>query len=584
MTPLLSRLRRDYLGHLDQAALLCLAAMVVLPFQHPHHFNPIPSFLAEWWAALLGLAACGFAFLRPAAWQAFPLPRILLLPFGLILALLLQFALGRFAFVQTGLLMAAILLWAALMACLGRDLTRRRGLEWLADGLAAAFLAGGLLAVLVMALQVQGGSPLGLVFPRQGAPYSNLAQQNHLNDYLWLAVASALYLHGRGRLGLGWLASLLALLLLASALSSSRSILLYAAVLTFLVWLAARRGDPALAALRRPAWLLLPGALLCLVLSRELAPLLAQDLGSGTLERFYAEAKGGGIRLQLWRTALSAVADAPWLGQGVGSVPRLYFHYAELAPPGQAAPMAEHVHNLVLQWLVEFGIPLGLALLALLGAWLRAFLARPLTLARWWLLALLAVMGIHSLLEYPLWYTFFLGPFALLLGAGDRGEKVLANGRRGLVSFALILALGAAILGILRQDYLDMERLLNWRALGQGQQDMPASVERLLALQGNSLLAPQATVTIALMLAPSRDHLEDRRAVCRSALAFAPLEALVFKCLVLDALADDPATEAGLRRALAAFPEAKSRLRQEWSVQEKDRPELRRLLAVLNAD
>ncbi|GAB2182611.1 hypothetical protein DLREEDagrD3_28340 [Denitratisoma sp. agr-D3] len=576
---------------LDRAALLCLAAMAILPFQHPHHFNPIPSFLAEWWAALLGLAACALAFLRPAAWTAFPLPRILLLPLGLVLALLLQFAQGCFVFVQQGLIAAAVLLWAALMACLGRDLARRRGLDWLADSLAAAFLIGALLEVLVMVLQLAGWSPAGLVFPRQGAPYGNLAQQNHLNDYLWLGVASALYRHSRHRLPLTALLPVLTLLLLASALSTSRSILLYAIALGGLAWLATRRSAPALAdtgdpcfRLWRLARWLLPAALASLVLSQALLPLLpAADLGSGTLQRFYAEANSGGVRLKLWRSAAATLGEAPWLGQGLGSLPSLYFRQAAAWPAGEAAPVAEHTHNLPLQWAVEFGLPLALAMTALLLWWLKDFLARSFTPARWWLLAMLAVMGIHSLLEYPLWYTFFLGPWALLLGAGDEGRRVLANGRRGLVGFALILLLAGAILGILRRDYLDMERLLNWGALGQGTQDMPTSVSRLLTLQEQSLLAPQATVTIALMLAPSRDHLEDRRALCRNALAFAPLEALVFKCLELDALAGDPALKANLAQARAAFPEAAKTRVATWRAQLAQRPELAALLASTNA-
>ncbi|HEY3433902.1 MAG TPA: Wzy polymerase domain-containing protein [Rhodocyclaceae bacterium] len=579
----LTRLKNFLVGHLDHLALISLAAMAIIPFQNAHHFNPIPSFLAEWWAALFGLVACGFVFLRPSAWQAFPLPRILLSPLILILALLLQFGLGKIAFVEQALIMAAILLWACLMASLGQGLVRRRGLEWLADGLSAALIAGALLEVLVMMLQASHSAySTHLIFPRRGSLYGNLGQANHLNDYLWLAIASALYLRGRGRISLGWLTALLAILLLASALSTSRSILLYGAALGFLGWLAARN-KPDLSSLRRNAFFLLPVAILFLFISREFIPLLSSEnlSGGGTLERFYAEAQNSSIRLKLWRTALQSIGEAPWLGHGMGSVPWQYFSHAINWPSGEAAPVAEHVHNLPLQLMAEFGIPLTILVLGLACWWLRDFLRKPLTLARWWLLALLAIMGLHSLLEYPLWYTFFLGPFALLLGAGDTGQRVLANGRRGLASFIVILALAGSILGILRQDFLDMERILNWRFLGQGEMNLPASVQRLLTLQANSLLSPQATVSFALMMEPVRDHLDDRRALCHSAMAFAPTERIVFKCVVLDAMAQDPVTEARLHQALAAFPEAAPRLRQELLSQVKVLPETRRLLEAL---
>lgn len=65
-------------------------------------------------------------------------------------------------------------------------------------------LCGGLLATVLLAVQLSG-SPLGagLVFPRTGGGIGNLAQPNHLANYLWLGIASAIYLHAQGRLGAG---------------------------------------------------------------------------------------------------------------------------------------------------------------------------------------------------------------------------------------------------------------------------------------------------------------------------------------------------------------------------------------------
>jgi hypothetical protein len=456
----------------------------------------------------------------------------------------------------------------------------------LADGLSVALLAGALLEVLSMALQMyHTGYATGLVFPRQTGLYGNLGQANHLNDYIWLAVGSAFYLHHRSRISLIWLLAVLSILLLASALSGSRSVLLYAVALAGLAMMTAREEEVTSRKFRLQLLLLLPATIFFLFFCREVSPwLLPQDLtNTGTLDRFYNDASSNSIRLKLWQTALRSIGEAPWLGHAQGSVPFQYFSQAQFFSPDTAAPVAEHVHNLPLQWMVEFGVPLALVVLGLGLWWLRNYLRTPLTLARWWLLSLLSIMGIHSLLEYPLWYTFFLGPFALLLGAGDTGKRVLANGRRGLASFALILVLAGSILGILRQDYLDMERILNWRVLNPIDFNLPESVKRLLNLQANSLLAPQATVSFALMMEPVPDHLEDRQALCRNAMAFAPTEKVVFKCVLLDALAHDPDTQAHMRRALAAFPEAGSQIRAELLSQVFARPEYAPLLEMLPA-
>ena len=97
--------------------------------------------------------------------------------------------------------------------------------------------------------------------------------------------------------------------------------------------------------------------------------------------------------------------------------------------------------------------------------------------------------------------VFFLGPVALLLGAGDEGRQQLRNGRRGLAAFAIILALSGVILGTLRNDFIRMERILNWSALGDGgEMEWPKAVNTLLDLYRASLLSPQANLRARLQI------------------------------------------------------------------------------------
>ena len=46
-------------------------------------------------------------------------------------------------------------------------------------------------------------------------------------------------------------------------------------------------------------------------------------------------------------------------------------------------------------------------------------LRQPRTAAHWWMWAAALVLAVHSMLEYPLWYTFFLGFAAVVLGMGE---------------------------------------------------------------------------------------------------------------------------------------------------------------------
>jgi hypothetical protein len=98
--------------------------------------------------------------------------------------------------------------------------------------------------------------------------------------------------------------------------------------------------------------------------------------------------------------------------------------------PGRPVAFFDHTHNLLLQFVVELGLPLAALVLSLLTwalwrAWPVGAAAagdgRSLPLLRSaWMMVLLVAW--HSLLEYPLWYAYFLLPAAfawgLCLGAG----------------------------------------------------------------------------------------------------------------------------------------------------------------------
>ena len=212
--------------------------MVSGPFLLPFHTLPLPDFWSEWWAAALGLgaAATGLLALR----EPLRLPTLLLIPAVLIAAILLQFALGRIAFPQIALLAALYLLWAGLLMLLGRQLAQSLGLAGLADVLAMAVAAGALLGTLPALAQWLGlAAALPWVFPNaSGSISGNLGQPNHLAHYLWLGVASAIYLHARGRISrpLLWLALLP--LAFASLLSGSRSAFAYPVVLVLVLLIA----------------------------------------------------------------------------------------------------------------------------------------------------------------------------------------------------------------------------------------------------------------------------------------------------------------------------------------------------------
>ncbi|WP_170162278.1 PglL family O-oligosaccharyltransferase [Caldimonas tepidiphila] len=140
---------------------------------------------------------------------------------------------------------------------------------------------------------------------------------------------------------------------------------------------------------------------------------------------YFAEARaqsGSDIsssRFAIWSNTLDLIRAQPWTGVGWGN-----FNFAWTLTAFENRPVAffDHTHNLPLQLAVELGVPAAMAICTVF-LWLnwRARGALVLSdpsqagLARTTLVMLAAVL-FHSLLEYPLWYAYFLLPSAFLWG------------------------------------------------------------------------------------------------------------------------------------------------------------------------
>ena len=101
---------------------------------------------------------------------------------------------------------------------------------------------------------------------------------------------------------------------------------------------------------------------------------------------------------------------------------------------GKTVEYTEHSHNLLVDLLVWNGIFFGSLLIAILFIWLVYRIARIKNKPVVFLLAFILVLGVHSMLEFPLEYAYFLLPFSLAVGLIDNFEakKVVVKRVPGL--------------------------------------------------------------------------------------------------------------------------------------------------------
>ena len=128
---------------------------------------------------------------------------------------------------------------------------------------------------------------------------------------------------------------------------------------------------------------------------------------AGLLGRF-GEESGCASRRVLWSNVLHLIAQKPWVGWGWGELN--YAHFITLYPDARFCDILDNAHNLPLHLAVELGVPAAVGVCGGMVWWVvrnAPWSERNPTRQLAW--AVLAVIGLHSLLEYPLWY----GPFQL---------------------------------------------------------------------------------------------------------------------------------------------------------------------------
>jgi O-antigen ligase len=238
-----------------------------------------------------------------------------------------------------------------------------------------------------------------------GEAFANLRQRNQFASLTVIGMAALLWFPASGRAR--WVAvAAAAWLAIGNAATTSRTGLVELLLVGLVTWRWSGLRSP-----RMRLWLI---AAVAYVLAAIALPWLAETLAGrapGSLWTRVTESDACGSRRVLWSNVLHLIAQRPWLGWGWGELD--FAHYTTLYPGSRFCDILDNAHNLPLHIAVELGIPAATALCALLTwaiwrsqPWNERDGARQLA----W--TVLLALGVHSLLEYPLWY----GPFQIALG------------------------------------------------------------------------------------------------------------------------------------------------------------------------
>ena len=318
-----------------------------------------------------------------------------------------------------------------------------------------AWLFAGVISSLMALLQYFG---VAMAFDpwinqtRAGEAFANLRQRNQFATLTNMALAALIWLAATGRLSTSvkgsssqatrsWLALLAcSMLAMGNAASSSRTGLMQLALLCVLFGLWRAWRQPAVRSI-------LITAVAVYALATLLLPVAAGfDLSThGMMARLRSGDAPCASRITLWSNVLHLIGQKPWLGWGWGELD--YAHYYTLYDGARFCEILDNAHNLPLQLAVELGLPAAILLCGGFTWWVLRqkpwFETHPNRQLAW---TVLAVILIHSMLEYPLWY----GPFQVaaifcagLLWRSESFAKIPENesNRSPAHIFRLVLAI-----------------------------------------------------------------------------------------------------------------------------------------------
>jgi len=519
MTPLPNNMRLDdpTSKAASAFALYALVAFVSLPFLQPYHDLPIPAFYSEWLAILLGMGVV-IALLASAFWKNFSIPKVSVYLLAFVGLIAIQSLTAKISYPAQVMMPGLYLVWAALLAVSAAWLRRQWGMEKMALALAWGLLLGGAVQAAVGLLQYQQLSGWTIFSYEVRAVDGNLAQTNNFATHIMLAALALTYLFGERRIRPTVAVGLAALFAFVLALSTSRAVILFLSatlLLSLSCYWKSRNGS-------HLRYAYMTGLALILFIAWQfLLPLLDGRPGAPTtFERVRAMA-GIDLRLSEWHKGWLMFLDAPIFGVGIGN----YGWHSFLM---QSAPdfavirkdeLYAHSHNLFVQVLAELGGIGFLILLLLIAGWLKQYFRNWLKPSHWLIGTCLLVLFIHSNLEYPLWYSFFLGLAAVLLGLGDQRQiKLTFSPRLGQFTVGSTLLIATAILAITLAGYLQLAHI-NKVVADLGQTGAARVVQ---GVSGNQLLRPWAEAIAATHGVPEKNRISQQLALTTRVMEYAP--------------------------------------------------------------
>jgi hypothetical protein len=361
----------------------------------------------------------------------------------------------------------------------------------------------------------------------------NLAQPNQLGTLLLMGVVAYAYIYERYVIGIAAFALGIGVLTAVLVLTHSRAGMLGVVAISVFLLIKNASAGSRFSAAPIIAWLVLFG--LITVASPYVDHALLIDVEK---EPLFA-ANG---RVEIWTQIVEGIRQSPWVGYGWNQT---FSAFAEGAIRYPGTLIATFAHNVLLDVIAWNGWPIGVILIVLGGYWFLTRLIWVKGALGTYAIAALLPFTIHSMVEYPFAYSYFLLASGVLIGVVeaslDRPKEVFVH--RGWLSAVLALWI---IIGVgIALDYMFLEedvRVTRFENLRVGVTDPAYEIPEI------RLLTHMAAAQRATRLRPVPNMTAQQLNDMRLAVQRFPNGGLTLRYALAQGLNGDPA---GAKRTMA---------------------------------
>lgn len=278
-------------------------------------------------------------------------------------------------------------------------------------------------------------------------PFANLAQPNHLATLLSMGVIGCFYLYEKKQLNNYFLVVFSLFFVFVLALTQSRTTWIFLLVLIIVVVYKRKIINFRLNNNLIVMWSCI--YILCILTIPFLSEFLSSYFNIVKTTDVIERATTGYLRIEIWNQSLHAIKENPWFGYGWNQTSAAQYAVIEKHPGKEWFSSA---HNIVLDIFIWNGVIIGGLITLYFSLTYLICLIKNVKIETVFASLMILPILVHSFLEYPFKYVYFLLPAGLFWGLMI-SELDFKNFKVRSIYFKVIAVFGFVILGYIFKEF-----------------------------------------------------------------------------------------------------------------------------------